>query len=104
DGGAVATSDAAIADAVRALRQYGWTSKYRVERPGGTNSRLDEVQAAVLSVRLPRVLEHNARRREIIARYAEAAATTPRLRVLRAEDASHAAHLAVALAEDRDDV
>lgn len=104
DGGAIATSDAGIAEAVRAMRQYGWTSKYHIGRAGGTNSRLDEVQAAVLSVRLPLVPEHNARRREIIARYVAAADASARLQVLRADDEGHAAHLAVALADDRDDV
>src|SRR5215468_10062621 len=53
DGGAITTGDAALAQSVRRLRQYGWEEKYRVEIEGGRNSRLDELQAAMLRVRLP---------------------------------------------------
>jgi aminotransferase EvaB len=70
DGGACVTSDAALAARLRALRQYGWAGKYRIELPGGRNSRLDELQAALLSVRLAGLDAGNARRREIAARYA----------------------------------
>lgn len=104
DGGAVVTSDASVATTIRQLRQYGWDGKYRTTIPGGTNSRLDEVQAAVLNVRLPFVAAGNARRREIITRYAGAATAVEGLRVLPAADDSHAGHLAVALADDRDAV
>jgi aminotransferase EvaB len=70
DGGACVTSDATLAGRLRALRQYGWTGKYRVELAGGRNSRLDELQAALLSVRLRNLDAGNERRREIAARYA----------------------------------
>jgi dTDP-4-amino-4,6-dideoxygalactose transaminase len=103
DGGAVATATPALAERVRRLRQYGWGGKYAVAADGGRNSRLDELQAAVLRVRLPLVESGNARRRAIIARYAAAAAGTG-VHVLPAADAGHAGHLAVALAESRDDV
>ena len=73
DGGAVATPHAELAERVRSLRQYGWDSKYAVGMDGGRNSRLDELQAALLRVRLPFVDAWNARRRSIIGRYAEAA-------------------------------
>lgn len=104
DGGALATSDPTLADRLQAMRQYGWTGKYHVTHPGGTNSRLDEVQAAVLSVRLPLVEAHNERRRAIISRYATAAEGVAGFRVLPAEDEAHAGHLAVAVVEDRDRV
>ncbi len=71
DGGAVTTRDAAVAARVRALRQYGWSAKYRADEPGGRNSRLDEVQAAVLRLLLPRLDGWNARRRAIAALYRE---------------------------------
>jgi dTDP-3-amino-2,3,6-trideoxy-4-keto-D-glucose/dTDP-3-amino-3,4,6-trideoxy-alpha-D-glucose/dTDP-2,6-dideoxy-D-kanosamine transaminase len=103
DGGAVATRLPEIAEQVRCLRQYGWSSKYTVGAEGGRNSRLDEIQAAVLRVRLPLVEGGNERRRAIIGRYAAAAAGT-RVTVAPAADASHAAHLAVALSEERADV
>ena len=71
DGGAVLTSDPALADRLRALRQYGWSRKYTVSIPGGRNSRLDELQAAVLRAKLPLLAGQNAQRRTIAARYNE---------------------------------
>lgn len=69
DGGAITTDDETLAATVRQLRQYGWGSKYRVERPMGRNSRLDEMQAAILREKLPRLDEWNAQRRSIAQRY-----------------------------------
>ncbi|MET0231143.1 MAG: DegT/DnrJ/EryC1/StrS family aminotransferase [Rhodanobacteraceae bacterium] len=84
DGGAIVTTDAALAERVRQLRQYGWAGKYDVEVAHGRNSRLDELQAAVLRRKLPRLDAWNARRREIARRYREgiahAAIETPALR------------------------
>jgi aminotransferase EvaB len=99
DGGAVVTDDDALADTVKRLRQYGWTGKYTVGADGGRNSRLDEIQAAVLRVRLPRVDAWSKRRRDIVSAYADAATA---LTVLPAEGEDHVAHLAVAT--DRDAV
>ncbi|HZL04555.1 MAG TPA: DegT/DnrJ/EryC1/StrS family aminotransferase, partial [Coriobacteriia bacterium] len=93
DGGAIVTQDDALADRLRAARQYGWEGKYTITLPDGRNSRLDEVQAAVLRHRLTLVDETNARRRAIIGRYA--AAASERVRVLPADGLEHAAHLAV---------
>lgn len=69
DGGALVTSDADIARRLLALRQYGWASKYHVELAHGRNSRLDELQAAILSAKLPGLDSDNTRRREIARRY-----------------------------------
>lgn len=71
DGGAVVTGNDAMADRVRKLRQYGWTSKYTVGLTGGRNSRLDELQAAILSAVLPHLDADNARRRAIARRYGD---------------------------------
>lgn len=71
DGGAVVTTNSAIAESIERLRQYGWTKKYQVEFGGARNSRLDEIQAAILSVFLPDLDTLNARRREIAAQYSE---------------------------------
>jgi len=71
DGGAVLTSDAAIADKVRELRNYGSKVKYRHDKLG-YNSRLDEMQAAFLALKLSKLDGANARRREIAQRYTEA--------------------------------
>jgi dTDP-4-amino-4,6-dideoxygalactose transaminase len=69
DGGAVVTNDARIAAEVQALRQYGWRERYVSDGEGGRNSRLDEIQAAVLRARLPHLDAENARRRELAALY-----------------------------------
>ena len=69
DGGAVVTGNSDVAARVRALRQYGWTSKYTSAVRGGRNSRLDEMQAAILRVKLPLVDGWNERRRHIAAAY-----------------------------------
>ncbi len=70
DAGAVVTDSPELAARVRELRQYGWTAKYVATRAGGRNSRLDEVQAAVLTTLLPRLEGWNERRRQIMRRYA----------------------------------
>lgn len=69
DGGAVVTRDDTLADKALRLRQYGWTDKYTVDIAGGRNSRLDELQAAILSALLPGLDASNARRRQIADRY-----------------------------------
>ena len=102
DGGAITTSSDAIADRVRHLRQYGWQGKYAIAHDGGRNSRLDEVQAAFLRLRLPHLDAWNSRRREIITAYARSASS--RVTVLPAADPGHVGHLAVVLCEDRDDL
>ena len=71
DAGAITTNDTALANRVRALRQYGWKEKYRVAVEGGRNSRLDELQAAMLRVRLPNLEQGNAARRRILRAYVE---------------------------------
>ncbi|WP_284735823.1 DegT/DnrJ/EryC1/StrS family aminotransferase [Dongia deserti] len=73
DAGAIVTSDAVLADIVRKLRQYGWSAKYHVDLGGGRNSRMDEVQAAILQTMLPRLGALNAERARIRSRLSEAA-------------------------------
>lgn len=70
DGGAVVTDNEEIANHVTKLRQYGWTTKYQVELPGARNSRLDEIQAAILLEFLPLLDMWNNRRRNISRAYA----------------------------------
>lgn len=70
DGGAIVTNDPGYAERLRQLRQYGQTQKYHhVIR--GMNSRLDDLQAAILSVKLPHLDEHNQMRRELARVYRE---------------------------------
>lgn len=78
DGGAVVTDDARLADGVRVLRNYGSRVKYHNE-VRGFNSRLDELQAALLRVKLTRLDEWNARRKALAAGYAEALQDVPDL-------------------------
>jgi dTDP-4-amino-4,6-dideoxygalactose transaminase len=100
DAGAVVTNDDRLAERLRLLRQYGQTDRYRhVAR--GVNSRLDELQAAVLRARLPRLEAWNRRRAEIAAAYTDALAASPvrPLRVL--EGRVHVFHLFVVDAPER---
>ena len=69
DAGAVITSDARLADKVRSLRQYGWRKKYITVDKAGRNSRLDEIQAAILRVQLPHLDRWNAERRAVATCY-----------------------------------
>ncbi len=68
DAGAITTNDGQLADVVRALRNYGSREKY-VNDYQGVNSRLDELQAALLRVKLARIDSDNARRCELAQRY-----------------------------------
>ncbi|ACB77274.1 DegT/DnrJ/EryC1/StrS family aminotransferase [Opitutus terrae] len=70
DGGAVYTRDAELAERVQRLRQYGWRQRYVSEEPG-RNSRLDELQAAILRVKLGALAAENETRRKLAARYLE---------------------------------
>ena len=103
DGGAIVTGRDDVAESVRRLRQYGWEGKYRVAAPHGRNSRLDELQAAVLRVRLPRLDAWNERRRAIASRY-RAALPGGTGRLVGGVGDEYVAHLAVALVEDREGV
>ncbi len=101
DGGAVTTSDDGLAHRVRQLRQYGWREKYNVTLAHGRNSRLDEMQAALLRVKLPLVDGWNARRRVIATRYSQGI----RHHAIEAPPppgADHVAHLYVVRSEHRD--
>jgi len=68
DGGVIATDDAKLATDLKALRQYGWYQHY-ISDLAGMNSRLDELQAAILRVKLTALGRWNARRRAIASAY-----------------------------------
>lgn len=99
DAGAIATSDNTLADGCNELRQYGWVSKYKIARYGGRNSRLDELQAAVLSVLLPGLDCANKRRIAILDSYELAAPMG--VQIVRSAIGT-VAHLAIVLCDDRD--
>ncbi len=99
DGGAICTSDAALAERVRQLRTYGWSTKYHNDLSGGRNSRLDEMQAALLRVKLPALDGWNNARRAIAKQYCEALKGV-QLPASTGDD--HVAHLFVIRTERRD--
>lgn len=103
DGGAIVTSDDTLADRLRLLRQYGQSGRYEhIQR--GVNSRLDEVQAAILRAKLPRLRAGNTRRNEIAAVYDAALEGTALRPPARFPARSHAFHLYVIRTPDRDRV
>lgn len=101
DGGAVVCQADAVAERLRALRQYGWTSKYHAGVPNGRNSRLDEVQAAVLSELLPLLPAWNDRRAAIAAQYMEGI-RNPRIALPPPARPGDVAHLFVVRCSARD--
>jgi dTDP-4-amino-4,6-dideoxygalactose transaminase len=68
DGGMITTNDQLLAKKISVIREYGWSDRY-VSSSVGTNSRLDEVQAAILRVKLPYLDEENGKRRQIASYY-----------------------------------
>jgi len=100
DGGAILTRDAALADRAVALRQYGWRERY-LSDIAGMNTRLDEIQAAMLGVRLTRLDAELARRRTIAAAYDEALSSVIQIPSAR-PGFQHAYHLYVVRSPRRD--
>jgi dTDP-4-amino-4,6-dideoxygalactose transaminase len=103
DGGALATNDRELSDRIRLLREYGWRERYISDFPG-MNSRLDELQAAILRVKLHYLDQENARRRDLARLYNSfLSATTLTLPKVR-DDAHHVYHQYVVRTEHRDDL
>ena len=104
DGGAVVTDDLELAQVVKSLGNYGSVEKY-VNKYVGVNSRLDEVQAAVLLAKLPHLDSWNARRQEIAGRYcAEIRNPLVRVTPVPANPKSHAWHVFPIFCETRDEL
>ena len=112
DGGCVTSSDPALADRIRLLRNHGSKQRYHHEEVGW-NSRLDALQAAVLRVKMKYIEEWNTRRREIAARYdrlfadaglAGKSATDPLQLPVTSPQAHHVFHQYVVRARRRDDL
>ena len=103
DGGLVATNDAVLAERVRLLRQYGWRERYISDIPG-RNSRLDELQAAILQVKLRHLDRENASRRTLAQTYttllAGAGLALPEVR----QDSVHVFHQYAVCLPRRDDL
>ncbi|RZT87880.1 dTDP-4-amino-4,6-dideoxygalactose transaminase [Pseudonocardia sediminis] len=102
DGGAVVTSDPALADRVRCLADHGRDPHERHRHVlSGRNSRLDTLQAAILSVRLGRLDDDNRRRRDAVGRYRDELPSTV-VPVAQHPDAESVHHLAVVQLDDRE--
>ena len=69
DAGAIASHNGEIIERVRRYSQYGWNNKYEIDSPKGINSRIDEIQAGIISINLKRLVHSNQLRREIISLY-----------------------------------
>jgi dTDP-4-amino-4,6-dideoxygalactose transaminase len=100
DGGAVICRDADLRRRVADLAQYGWSDRYLVSTPGGINSRLDEVQAVVLSQAERHLDRDNRIRRSIVSRYSRALA--PGRHMIHVDDERFVAHLAILVTPTRD--
>ena len=94
DGGAIVTYSKKLADLVKKFREYGWNKKYCVTLSGGRNSRMDEMQAAILRFKLPLLDQWNARRRYIANRYSKGICN-PRVFAQKIHDSDYVAHLYV---------
>jgi dTDP-3-amino-3,4,6-trideoxy-alpha-D-glucose transaminase len=101
DGGALITGDADVARMARSLRDGGRETRDRHATPG-VNSRLDELQAAVLAARLPGLAAATARRRAVAAIYRTTIVSSVRVVVPPEFDAGHVYHLFPVLCDDRD--
>jgi len=99
DGGAVAFAHPDLAGRARSLAQYGWKSRYAISHELGINSRLDELQAAVLLSRVANLDELNNRRRNIVNQYAHS--LDARRSMIFANAGSFVGHLAVMITETR---
>jgi dTDP-4-amino-4,6-dideoxygalactose transaminase len=103
DGGMVVTDDNDVAERVRMLRTHGWRKKYFPEMVG-YNSRLDELQAAILRVKLRHLDNWNERRRYLATKYAEQFAGTGIGVPSESADARHVYHLYIIQMEERERV
>ncbi len=103
DGGVLATDDFELAERIAAIRQYGWKERY-ISSMVGINSRLDELQAAILRVRLPVLDAGNARRRAIAGAYDVALADGPIAPPVRRPGAEHVFHQYVMRVTNRAEV
>jgi aminotransferase EvaB len=103
DGGAIITSREDLYSAVTQLRQYGWKTRYNVVRSGGFNSRLDELQAALLNVKLP-YLEMWTRKRQSIGKFYVDQIKHPLVQVATYTGEQHVYHLYVLRCSRRDEL
>jgi dTDP-4-amino-4,6-dideoxygalactose transaminase len=102
DGGALVTDNPGLADRVRKLRTYGWTKPQYAELEHGRCSRLDEIQAAILSLKLKSLSSNLQSRRRAVARYRAGLAGLPLILPSERADSRHSYHLFVIRTQSRD--
>lgn len=103
DGGAVVTDDPELAQKMRSLREYGWRERYISEIPG-MNTRLDELQAAILRVKLQYLDQDNTQRQQAASLYEALLSTTPLILPQRKGDVAHVYHQYVVRSRHRDEI
>ena len=103
DGGALITNDASLADRARILRQYGWKERY-VSSVKGVNSRLDDLQAAILRVKLSHLDEWNTRRQKLANLYNDLLSNSGVVLPYQPPDARHVYHQYVIRHAQRDEL
>ncbi|MBP7998895.1 MAG: DegT/DnrJ/EryC1/StrS family aminotransferase [Chloroflexi bacterium] len=101
DGGAVVTNDSVVAQRLHQLRQYGWQERY-ISNISGYNSRLDELQAAFLRLKLPHLESFNATRRHFASLYQQSLAGLPLILPVERTHCQAVYHLYVIQSEQRD--
>ena len=101
DGGAVVTNAAPLAERLRELRVYGWQERY-ISESAGMNTRLDDLQAAILRVKLEHLNAANARRRALAQRYRDSLGDLPLVLPPRQDDVQHVYHQFVIRLPERD--
>ncbi len=102
DGGIVVTDEEQLCEKLIALRQYGW-KKRNISSMSGINSRLDELQAAVLRVKLKKLDNDNKRRRKIAQKYTQTINGTSMIYPVEAESSYHVYHQYVIRTKNRDE-
>lgn len=103
DAGLIATNDLVLGRKVRMIREYGWQQRYISDIPG-RNSRMDEVQAAILRIKLRHLDSDNEKRRQIAARYSAGLIDANMKLPCTREFAEHVFHLYVIATSDRDEL
>lgn len=103
DGGAVLVNNMELLNRLKMLRNYGQNKRY-FHQSVGFNSRLDEIQAAILRVKLRYLDSWNAKRCELAVRYDQALTGLPMKPITRSQEGNHVFHLYVVRAESRDSI
>ena len=100
DAGAIYSLNSSVIEKAKGLRQYGWSQKYEISLDGGQNSRMDEIQAAILVEKLRHLDDWNIRRRSIFESYIKIASPKIKFTTISNDD-SFVAHLVVVRHENK---